>query len=352
MSEGWGDFNGLLLQMREGDNRDGTYAQGSYADANGTPNAAYFSIRRFPYSRDRTKNDLSFRHIGDENPLPTTTPGRLNGGANSEVHNAGEVWTSMLWEAFNVLADEHGVPVARRRITDYAVAGLLLTPPEATFTEARDAILAAASALDTDDMILMAAAFAGRGAGSCAASPARNSATMTGVVESGTIAAKLATSRATVSDDGTPSDRDGALEPGESGSLRLTISNSSVLAAEDVVITAMTTTAGVTLGKPINAGVVAPLSQADVQIPIKVATSVPSNAPLDVVIQVTSSAGCGTGRLAVELHQRIGAAALDGATLAASAATATHTSQTGEGVVAIRRARRASLAGLPVFELP
>jgi hypothetical protein len=63
------------------------HAQGSYADANGTPNAAYFSVRRFPYSRDRTKNDLSFRHIADENPLPTTTPGRLNGvaGASSST---------------------------------------------------------------------------------------------------------------------------------------------------------------------------------------------------------------------------------------------------------------------------
>jgi hypothetical protein len=74
------------------------------------------------------------------------------GDFNGLLHNAGEVWTSMLFEAFNVLIDDHGVPIARRHITDYAVAGLLLTPPEATFTEARDAILAAASALDTDGL--------------------------------------------------------------------------------------------------------------------------------------------------------------------------------------------------------
>jgi len=55
----------------------------------------------------------------------------------------------MMWEALNVLADQHGVTLARRRMSDIVVAGLLLTPPEATFTEQRDALLAAASALDT-----------------------------------------------------------------------------------------------------------------------------------------------------------------------------------------------------------
>jgi hypothetical protein len=41
----------------------------------------------------------------------------------------------------NVLADEHGVTTARRRMSDYVVAGLLLSPENGTFTEARDAIL-------------------------------------------------------------------------------------------------------------------------------------------------------------------------------------------------------------------
>src|SRR5262249_54007115 len=170
---------------RDGDTRDGTYAEGVYALSDGvTPDVGYFGIRRFPYSRDRTKNNLSFRHIGDENPLPTDTLGHP-GGANSEVHNTGEIWATMMWEAFNVLADAHGVTAARRRMADYVVSGMLLTPTNATFTEARDAILVGASALDTDDMLLMAAAFADRGAGSCAVSPARTSPTNAGVVESG-----------------------------------------------------------------------------------------------------------------------------------------------------------------------
>jgi len=77
MSEGWADFNALLMELREGDNRDGAFAEGIYAVSDGTPNAAYFGIRRFPYSRDRTKNPLSFKHIGDEQPDPRGNQRRL-----------------------------------------------------------------------------------------------------------------------------------------------------------------------------------------------------------------------------------------------------------------------------------
>jgi hypothetical protein len=320
MSEGWGDFNGLLLQLRDGDNRDSTYAQGSYADANGTPNAAYFSVRRFPYSRDRTKNDLSFRHIGDENPLPTQTPGRLNGGPNSEVHNAGEVWTSMLFEAFNVLIDDHGTAIARRHITDYAVAGLLLTPPEATFTEARDAILAAASALDTDDMLLMAAAFAGRGAGSCAVAPTNAMRTNAGVIESGTLAAKLAAGAPSLSDDVVSRDHDGVLDPGESGLLRLTIANGGPVAAEEVTVTATTANAGVKIGAPVRLPLLAPFSSADLTIPVALLGSAPPNTPLTITIRITGQETCDRNGLTVVLTTPTGtAAAVNASELAAAA---------------------------------
>ena len=301
MSEGWGDFNALLLQLREGDNRESTYAQGSYADANGTPNAAYFSVRRFPYSINRTKNALSFRHIGDENPLPTGMPGGPNGSPNSEVHNTGEVWATMMFEAFNILIDAHGVPVARRRITDYAAAGLLLTPPEATFTEARDAILAAASALDSDDMLLMAAAFAGRGAGSCAVAPSNAVTTNAGVIESGTLAGKLEAGSLSVVDDGATADRDGVLEPGESGTLRLTIANTGAVAAEQLQVTATTPAAGVRLGAPLALAALAPLSSIDVAIPVSLLASAPRNANVTFTVHVAADQTCDPSGLTVSL---------------------------------------------------
>jgi hypothetical protein len=291
MSEGWGDFDALMMMARDGDNRDGTYAEGIYALSDGTPNVGYFGIRRFPYSRDRTKNDLSFRHIADENPLPTATPGHP-GGANSEVHNTGEVWASMMWEAFNVLADAHGVTVARRRMADYVVAGMLLTPPEATFTEQRDAILAGASALDSDDMILMAAAFAGRGAGSCAVSPPITSATNSPVVESGTLAGKLAAGGLSLTDDGISCDHDGFLDPGESGNLRLTLANNGILAAENITVTASTTATGVKLGAPISIAALQPFSNAALSIPVTLLPTAPRNTIVSIKVHITGLNTC------------------------------------------------------------
>ncbi|HEX7835967.1 MAG TPA: M36 family metallopeptidase [Kofleriaceae bacterium] len=292
MSEGWGDFNALMMMAREGDNRDGTYAEGYYALADGvTPDFAYFGIRRFPYSRDRTKNDLSFRHIGDENPLPTGMPGHP-GGANSEVHNTGEIWASMMWEAFNVVADAHGVEVARRRMADYVVAGFLLSPRNATFTEARDALLVAASALDSDDMLVMAAAFAGRGIGSCAISPARTSATNAGVVESGTLAAKLAAGGLTVTDDGPKGDHDGILDPGESGTLRLTLANNGIIAAENVTVTATSTGTGVKLGAPLAIAAQPRFSSSTLAIPISLAANAPLNTTITINVHVAGQFTC------------------------------------------------------------
>ena len=307
MSEGWGDFNALMMMLREGENRDGVYAIGPYALANGvTANVPYFGIRRFPYSTDRTKNALSFRHVGDENPVPTTTPG-FPGGPNSEVHNAGEIWATMMWEVVNVLADEHGVAVARRRMSDYVVGGLLLAPPEATFTETRDAMLAAASALDTDDMILMAAAFAGRGAGSCAVGPAVDSPTNGGIVESGTLAGKLAAGGVSLTDDGISCDHDGYLDPGESGTLHVTLANNGILAAENVTVTATTSATGVRLGAQQKFSLLQPFSSSNLAIPVTVLQSAPRNVLVTINLHVAGDNTCDRNGVDVALQIRTGA---------------------------------------------
>jgi hypothetical protein len=191
-------------------------------------------------------------------------------------------------------------------MSDYVVAGMLLTPPSATYTEARDAILAAAGALDSDDALLMAAAFAGRGAGSCAVSPVRTSRDFTGVVESGTLAARLETSALSVTDDGVSCDHDGYLDPGETGTLRVTLANTGAVAAEDVVVTATSTTPGVTLGQPIHLGNLAPVSQVDLAIPVAVAASARAGTQLDIALAVDGDAGCNTRHLAVSVQRPLG----------------------------------------------
>jgi hypothetical protein len=303
MSEGWGDFNSLMMMLREGDNRDGAYPEAIYAEADGTPNSAYFGIRRFPYSRDHSKNPLTFKHIGDENPLP----GARSGAGNSEVHATGEIWATMLWEVLNVLADEHGVAIARRRMSDYVVAGLLLAPPDATFTEQRDALLAAASALDTDDMILMAAAFAGRGAGSCAVSPSNSSATNAGVIESGTLAGKLGLGGLSLVDDGTSCDHDGYLDPGESGTLHLTLANSGIIAAETVTVTATTTTTGIRIGAPLKIAALQPATSSSLAIPVTVLPTAPRNTLVTIKVHVAGDNTCDPSGVDASLTIRIGA---------------------------------------------
>jgi hypothetical protein len=303
MSEGWGDFNALMMMLRDGDNRDGTYAIGPYALADGTPNTAYFGIRRFPYSRDHAKNPLTFKHIGDDHPLP----GAASGVGNSEVHNAGEIWATMMWEVLNVLVDEHGLDIARRRMSDYVVAGLLLAPPEATFTEQRDSLLASASALDTDDMLLMAAAFAGRGAGSCAVSPSNASATNLGVVESGTLAAKFGVGGISLTDDGISCDHDGYLDPGESGTLHVTVANNGILAAESVTVTATTTATGVRLGAPVKIVALQPFTSSNLSIPVTVLQTAPRNTLVTIKVHVAGDNTCDRNGVDISLTVRTGA---------------------------------------------
>jgi len=92
LSEGWGDFVALHTIARDGDNLNGTFAVGTYATSGFGGDTTYFGIRRAPYSVDFTKNALTFKDISNGVTLPTTMP-ILVFGNNSEVHNAGEIWT-------------------------------------------------------------------------------------------------------------------------------------------------------------------------------------------------------------------------------------------------------------------
>src|SRR5690606_31232421 len=115
LGEGWGDFISMLLMVRaedashpNGADWSGAYAMGSYATRVFTgKSASYFGIRRVPYSTDRAKNALTFKHVDDSQPLPTSAPMQFNPGENSQVHNAGEVWATALWEVYVSLLRVH-----------------------------------------------------------------------------------------------------------------------------------------------------------------------------------------------------------------------------------------------------
>jgi Fungalysin metallopeptidase (M36)/PA domain len=235
MSEGWGDFQALFTSARDGDNLDGTYAMGIYASAQ-FPDPAYFGIRRQPYSIDFHKNALTFHHISEGVDLPKRQVRNGSGGDNSEVHNAGEIWATMMWEAYVGLqkSGQARTPAltfdqVRRRMANYVVRGLQMTPQNATYLEARDAIIAAAHAADPEDEKAIADAFSRRGAGTCADGPPRSSITLEGVVEGFTVQPRLVVGDVTLTElPGSCTDGDGVLDAGEHAKVTITLSNGAL----------------------------------------------------------------------------------------------------------------------------
>jgi MYXO-CTERM domain-containing protein len=229
MSEGWGDFMSVQLVLREGDDLGGVYGVPSFVS--GDP---YFGIRRVPYSVDFARNALTFEDIGASAELPADEHPMRVFGPNNEVHNAGEVWTAMLFEAYVALQREggHGFAETERRFSDYLVAGLLASPPNGTFTEVRDSILAAAAARDADDMLIMAEGFARRGAGSGARSPERSSRSMDGVVESYEVAGEIALAELDIV-NALDCDGDDNWDGGESATLAIKLANTGPLPLDE-----------------------------------------------------------------------------------------------------------------------
>ncbi|MFI3155807.1 MAG: M36 family metallopeptidase [Methylococcaceae bacterium] len=196
MGEGWSDFLALLAMVREQDRSiagneqfQAPYAIGQYVSSI-QPASYSFGIRRYPYSTDFSKNPLTFKHISDGVALPRNVPvapgTNMKGNGNSEVHNSGEVWGLMLWEAYTALLNDTSrlsFSEAQNRMLDYLVASLKMTPVNPTFLEARDALLAVAKTRDLVDYELFQQAFAKRGAGIGAKAPRKYSKDHAGVVE-------------------------------------------------------------------------------------------------------------------------------------------------------------------------
>ncbi len=152
LGEGWSDFFGLSLCALPGDDPAGVspfspfVAPGLFGRASFRDNY-YFGIRRYPYSVDLAKNPLTLADIDPRQvSLPASPP--LNPAYGSlanladEVHNAGEVWCSALWQARALLHERLG-PSANEAMMQLVVDGMKLSPSNPTFLQARDAVLAA-----------------------------------------------------------------------------------------------------------------------------------------------------------------------------------------------------------------
>jgi extracellular elastinolytic metalloproteinase len=144
MGEGWSDFFALMFTQKATD----AFATGSFGVATyvlGQPSTGG-GLRTFPYSFNKSINPHT---IGDYNN-------------SNEVHDTGEIWAETLWDMAVLLMNKYGYD--SNLYTGYTAAagaghagnklalqlvmdGLKLQPANPSFSQARDAILAADRAL-------------------------------------------------------------------------------------------------------------------------------------------------------------------------------------------------------------
>jgi subtilisin family serine protease len=164
MGEGWSDFYALNITQTVNDTVSAGRGVGTYALSQAPTGAG---IRTQPYSFDMNINTLTFADIT----------------SLQDSHDIGEVWAAALWDLNWLLIEgnnlEPNLPAPLGFDSDLIVGtggnnlalqlvmdGLKLQPANPTFLDARDAILAADSALlDGANQLAIWTAFARRGMG-------------------------------------------------------------------------------------------------------------------------------------------------------------------------------------------
>ena len=315
-SEGIGDFIALHTMVRDGDDLDGTFAVGSFATQAFIDDPAYFGIRRYPYSADAQKNPLTFRHIADSASLPEGpgSPPLATSllAPNSESHAAGEVFSQMLFQGYVALlrrsqgdAPAYSFDDARRRMSDAFEAGLQIAPPSPTTTEMRDAILAGATGDDADngndgDVTALATAYASRGVGTCAQSPARDSEDFEGVVEDFDVGSNVAITSVALRADVASCDDDGILDAGETGHVDVIVQNASPSPVDGATVTLSSSTPGLTFANAtLTVGPLAPYATTTVGSDVVLAVAAAALEPGAVTARVTSGPTCATDGITI-----------------------------------------------------
>lgn len=301
MSEGWADWVALFTMMNTADDLTGAYPAASFSGQANNP--VYFGIRRVPYSPSRVFNDMSFRHISRGEPLPTTAPLGSGPADNAQVHNAGEIWATMMFDALVKMLEWTFSPTstysfeeARERMASYVVTGMQLAPSDATYTEMRDGIIAAALATDPEDARRIALAFAGRGAGSCAVAPPRDSTDLVGVVEDFGVAPVPTIESIDVDAMGAGRlcDGDDVLDSGEEGFVRVGLRNDGITSLAGAELTVVADDPAVTFpaGGTVSIPTLPPGMRTDVWVPVAIADPATVAGPVTFTADVAGLGLC------------------------------------------------------------
>ncbi|MDM7922386.1 MAG: M36 family metallopeptidase [Pyrinomonadaceae bacterium] len=242
MGEGWSDWYPLVLLAQNDDSENGTHAVGGYITHqifSGFTANYYYGIRRFPIARisslgpnGKPHNPLTFRYLNSDcntligtttsNPPPNSAFPRGPIGVTQcdQIHNAGEVWSALLWEVLGVLVDRLGFTTGSRDTLQVVTDGMKLSPFNPTLIQSRDAIIAAAAAISQQHAADVREGFRRRGLGFSArivsSSPAN-------VVEAFDLPNVNFTDPFTIDD--TPGNGDGNPTPGESVLLNIPVQN-------------------------------------------------------------------------------------------------------------------------------
>jgi uncharacterized repeat protein (TIGR01451 family) len=265
MGEGWSDFYALSLTHNSNAYPpDAEYPAGAYAtyQLGGLTDNYLYGIRRFPYSTDNTVNPLTWADVDDVtyNESGGIASSPLGFGFNGalEVHNVGEIWALSLWEVRSrVIADPAGangdVPTGNATMLQLTTDALKMTPINPSFTDARDALIAA-------DCVTNACAneksiwggFADRGLGYGAIAPLGQSGILgigghLGVGESFKL--PFLDLKTTTIDD-SAGNNNGAIDPGEAIKLTVLLLNpwhNAAFGVPSATATLTTSTPGVTI---------------------------------------------------------------------------------------------------------
>jgi subtilisin-like proprotein convertase family protein len=303
MGEGWGDWYGISMLSEPTDPINGIYTTGGYATyqiAAGFTSNYYHGIRRFPKAviaftgpNGLPHNPLTFRYLntGCDTLIGTTTTNPNSAyprgpvgttGSCAQVHNAGEIWSSALWEVRALMITRLGWAVGNRRVMQLVTDGMKLAPLNPTFLQERDAIITAAAALPlapeaSADVADVREGFRRRGMGFSASVQSS-----TAVTEAFDFPNVVMVNPFSVSDS--TGDNDGYPEPGENVLLSVAITNTTGSTINNVV----GTVAG---GGNANYGNIADGATVTRQIPYTVPAGAACGSMHQVSIVVSSDAG-------------------------------------------------------------
>ena len=157
MGEGWSDFFGVSLTMREGDDGETPRGLGNYVIYKDSREGD--GIRPFPYSTDQAVNPATY-------DLVKTA---------AAPHGVGFVWNTMLYDMYWALVEDHGFNAdvagdwstgGNNLANQLVMDGMKFQPCKPGFADGRDGILAADVALTGgENACTIWRAFAGRGLG-------------------------------------------------------------------------------------------------------------------------------------------------------------------------------------------